>query len=304
MSTSTRSSRPSSSATGPSCAAGRSSSAGRAARTRAASSRPRATRRAGSASTRRCRCARPTGAVRTPSSCRSTAAATRRPAATSWRILRRFTPLVEPISIDEAFLDVTGSATLFGDGPTIARRIKDEVRAEVGLTASVGVATHQARGQDRVGPAQARRARRRAAGRGGGLPRAAADRAAVGRRREDRGGAARVLGPDDRRPRGAAARPRRPAVRQARRVARRPRAGLDPDPVHEGDPAKSVGHEHTFDVDTSDPEVIERTLLAWPTASPAGCGRPASGRARWRSRSATAASGRSPGSERWPSRPT
>ncbi len=38
--------------------------------------------------------------------------------------------------------------------------------------------------------------------------------------------------------------------------------GVDPDPVHDGDPAKSVGHEHTFDVDTSDPEVIERTLLA------------------------------------------
>ncbi len=38
--------------------------------------------------------------------------------------------------------------------------------------------------------------------------------------------------------------------------------GLDDDPVHEGDPAKSVGHETTFDVDTSDPDVIERTLLA------------------------------------------
>jgi len=38
--------------------------------------------------------------------------------------------------------------------------------------------------------------------------------------------------------------------------------GMDPDPVHQGDPAKSVGHEHTFDVDTSDPEMIERTLLA------------------------------------------
>jgi DNA polymerase-4 len=38
--------------------------------------------------------------------------------------------------------------------------------------------------------------------------------------------------------------------------------GVDDDPVHEGDPAKSVGHEHTFDVDTSDREIIERTLLA------------------------------------------
>jgi DNA polymerase-4 len=61
--------------------------------------------------------------------------------AARWAILRRFTPVVEPISIDEAFLDVTGSAALFGDGPAIARRIKDEIRTEVGLTASVGVAS-------------------------------------------------------------------------------------------------------------------------------------------------------------------
>ncbi len=38
--------------------------------------------------------------------------------------------------------------------------------------------------------------------------------------------------------------------------------GLDPDPVNDPDRAKSIGHEHTFDEDTSDPEVIERTLLA------------------------------------------
>src|SRR5882757_2833578 len=56
-------------------------------------------------------------------------------------VLRRFTPQVEPISIDEAFLDVTGSRILFGDGETIGRRIKDEVQGSVGLTISVGVAT-------------------------------------------------------------------------------------------------------------------------------------------------------------------
>ena len=38
--------------------------------------------------------------------------------------------------------------------------------------------------------------------------------------------------------------------------------GIDADPVDDPDSAKSVGHEHTFDEDTSDPEVIERTLLA------------------------------------------
>ncbi len=56
-------------------------------------------------------------------------------------ILRRFTPQVQPISIDEAFLDVTGSRALFGDGEDIARRIKSAIQAEVGLTASVGVAS-------------------------------------------------------------------------------------------------------------------------------------------------------------------
>jgi DNA polymerase-4 len=56
-------------------------------------------------------------------------------------ILRRFTNVVEPISIDEAFLDVTKSRRAFGDGETIARGLKDMIRMETGLTASVGVAT-------------------------------------------------------------------------------------------------------------------------------------------------------------------
>jgi DNA polymerase-4 len=55
-------------------------------------------------------------------------------------IFHRFTPLVEGLSLDEAFLDVTASRSLFGDGVTIAQRIKDEVKRETGLTASAGVA--------------------------------------------------------------------------------------------------------------------------------------------------------------------
>lgn len=55
-------------------------------------------------------------------------------------IFERFTPLIEPLSIDEAFLDVTGARRLFGDGPRIAALIKEAVRRETELTASVGVA--------------------------------------------------------------------------------------------------------------------------------------------------------------------
>lgn len=55
-------------------------------------------------------------------------------------IFQRFTPLIEPLSLDEAFLDVTGATALFGDGPAIARRIREAIHAETRLTASVGVA--------------------------------------------------------------------------------------------------------------------------------------------------------------------
>ena len=59
------------------------------------------------------------------------------------RILDEFTPIVEPISIDEAFLDVTASQSLFGSGPEMGRAIKRRIRGEIGLIASVGIAPNK-----------------------------------------------------------------------------------------------------------------------------------------------------------------
>ena len=177
-------------------------------------------------------------------------------------ILRRFTPLVEPVSIDEAFLDVTASRALFGDGPTIARRIKAAIREELQLGASVGVAATKLvakiasdlrkpdglvvvpPGEEAaflaplpisrlwgVGPATATALRDFGVATIGDL--AALDRAALARRLGNHGAT---------------------LVDRAH--------GVDPDPVDDPDAAKSIGHEHTFDEDTSDPDVLERTLLA------------------------------------------
>ena len=177
-------------------------------------------------------------------------------------VLRRFTPQVEPISIDEAFLDVTGSVGLFGTGAAIAATIKAAVRDEVGLIASVGVAStklvakigsdlRKPDGLVVVAPGdEATFLAPLPIGRLWGVgEKTAAALADFG---------VRTIG-------DLAALPRDVVVRRFGKhggsLVERAR-GIDADPVHEGDPAKSVGHEHTFDVDTSDREVIERTLLA------------------------------------------
>jgi DNA polymerase-4 len=55
-------------------------------------------------------------------------------------IYRRYTPLVEPLSLDEAFLDATASRALHGSGRDVAAAIKRDVRGECGLTVSAGIA--------------------------------------------------------------------------------------------------------------------------------------------------------------------
>ena len=80
---------------------------------------------------RRC----PAAVVVSPSFARYEADSTR-----IMEILETASPLVEPLSIDEAFVDVTGSLRLLGNGPAIAARLKQTIKDELGLNASVGVA--------------------------------------------------------------------------------------------------------------------------------------------------------------------
>jgi DNA polymerase-4 len=177
-------------------------------------------------------------------------------------VLRRFTPLVQPVSIDEAFLDVTGSRALFGDGETIARLVKAGVRDETELTISVGVATtklvakiasdlRKPDGLVVVPPGEEAAFL---------APLPIARLWGVGAKSASalREYGVRTIG-------DLAALPADLLVRRFGKhgaaLAERAR-GLDADPVSGRDPAKSIGHEHTFDIDTSDREQIERTLLA------------------------------------------
>ena len=54
-------------------------------------------------------------------------------------IYQRYTDLIEPFGMDECWLDVTGSTGIFGDGMTIAEKIRQSVKEELGLTVSIGV---------------------------------------------------------------------------------------------------------------------------------------------------------------------
>lgn len=176
-------------------------------------------------------------------------------------ILDRYSPTVQPLSVDEAFLDCTGAERLLGNGPTVARHIKQAVHEELRLTASVGVAPNKflaklASDMDKpdgltviapedveavltplpverlwgVGPASAEKLRR------AGL-KTVADLRRFGRDRL----AARFgeLG------------------EHLHQLAH----GIDDRPVVPDRQAKSIGQEQTFGLDLDDPEPVRRVLL-------------------------------------------
>jgi nucleotidyltransferase/DNA polymerase involved in DNA repair len=178
-------------------------------------------------------------------------------------VFRRFTPAVEQVSIDEAFLDVAGSEALFGPAPEIARRLKLAVVEATGLTVSVGVATNKLIakvGSDLRKP-------------DGLVVVEPGDEAAflapleirrlwgIGPKTAERlhGLGVATIGE-------LAALPIETLTRALgdHGATLHDRAmGVDFDPVvGGGEAAKSVSHETTFAVDVSDPAEIERTLLA------------------------------------------
>jgi DNA polymerase-4 len=55
-------------------------------------------------------------------------------------VLDRYSPVIEPIALDEAYLDLTGEEALLGPPDAVARRLRDEVKARCGLDLSIGVA--------------------------------------------------------------------------------------------------------------------------------------------------------------------
>ena len=105
--------------------------------------RRRATRPAASACARPCRSSRPGGSARRACSSGRAWHGTRRSPARSWICCGRSRSLVEPVSIDEAYLDLAGTERLHGPPVELAGALKARIRERVHLTASVGLAPNR-----------------------------------------------------------------------------------------------------------------------------------------------------------------
>ncbi len=178
-------------------------------------------------------------------------------------ILLAVTPLVEPISLDEAFLDVSGAHLLFGEPEEIARKVRRDVLDDVGVRCSVGVAPTKL---------VAKLASRTAKPDGLVVVRAGEVDAfleplpvralwGVGEKTAEVLGrlGVRTVGDLGRTPAGVLGRLMGDQhARDLRDLAR----GLDDRPVVPYEPPKSVSHEETFDRDLDDPRELLRELLS------------------------------------------
>lgn len=175
-------------------------------------------------------------------------------------LLEEFSPTVEPLSIDEGFLDVTGCERLLGDGPTIARAIRRKVKDALDLPCSVGVGPNKFCAKLASGMAKPDGL---AVLETHGLAEALADLPIERMWGVGPAGAAkfraagyRTFGDLQR------AEPRDLAKRfgEASRRLRDLAAGLDERPVVPDREARSVGQERTFAIDLEEREVQEETL--------------------------------------------
>jgi len=188
------------------------------------------------------------------------------------QILRDVTPMVEPIGLDEAFMDVAGALRRLGPPDVIAHGVRDRVRDELSLRCAVGI------GRSKMIAKLASRAAKPRASRSGlepgrGVVMIGADEElaflhrhdvealwgvgpATAKRLHDLG--VRTVG-------DLASVPPEAIVRRVGRAAGAHLAALargeDPDPVQPNRPAKSIGHEETFSQDLTDPAVLERHCL-------------------------------------------
>jgi len=177
-------------------------------------------------------------------------------------VLGEFTDLLEQVSVDEAFLDVTGSERLFGNGPEIAKKIKSRIRAQLRLTASIGVASNKfiakiasdlqkPDGLVVVEPGFEKKFL-------ASLP--VGRLWGVGPKTEEylkRLGLERVGQLADLPGENCLARMGKAGVHLLQLAQ-----GLDDRPVIPEEGFKSIGHEITFDSDTTDLQVMEKTLLS------------------------------------------
>ncbi len=189
-------------------------------------------------------------------------------------VFHEFTPLVQGLSLDEAFLDVTASESALGNAEHIAREIKRRISERTELTASVGRGTQQAGRQDRIRPAQAGRPRpgersRRARACSTRCPFVNCSASARRRRRRSKRWAST--------PWVTCARPIRRACgplfgRYTERLQQRA-AGIDDRPVIPDVDKKQISAEETFDTDIADPARLQAEIVRLADKTAHGCAR-------------------------------